>query len=139
MRYVALYGPEATVRLRIWRPSDSSELTLAAKLGKWPVMEDDAIIATSRRYPPWRGLIVDYPTGRYKYFGWPPQFRDAVVVGSVGARSPAQAAGLTEGDFIASVNSVPVRTPGEFQDAVRGADGPVTLELTDHRKVSVQK
>jgi serine protease Do len=139
MRYVALYGPEATVRLKIWRPSESSELTLAAKLAKWPVMEDDAIIATSRRYPPWRGLIVDYPTGRYKYFGWPPQFRDAVVVGSVGARSPAQAAGLAEGDFIASVNSVPVRTPQEFQEAVRAADGPVTLELVDHRKVTVQK
>ena len=51
MRYVALFGPEATVRLRIWRPSESGELTLAAKLGKWPVMEEDAIIATSRRYP----------------------------------------------------------------------------------------
>jgi serine protease Do len=139
MRYVALYGPEATVRLRVWRPSEASELTLAAKLGKWPVMEEDAIVATSRRYPPWRGLIVDYPTGRYKYIGWPFQFRDAVVVASVGSRSPAQAAGLTEGDFISSVNSVPVRTPGEFQDAVRGADGPVTLELADHRKVTVQK
>lgn len=138
MRYVALFGPEATVRLRIWRPSESGELTLAAKLGKWPVMEEDAIIATSRRYPPWRGLIVDYPTGRYKYIGWPFQFRDAVVVASVGARSPAQGAGLAEGDFIASVNSVPVRTPGEFQDAVRAAAGPVTLELVDHRKVTVQ-
>ena len=139
MRYVALYGPDATVRLRIWRPSESSELTLAAKLGKWPVLEDDAIIATARRYPPWRGLTVDYPTGRYKYFGWPYQFRDAVVVASVGARSPAQAAGLAEGDFIASVNSTPVRTPAEFQEAVRGADGPVTLELADHRKVTVHK
>jgi serine protease Do len=139
MRYVALYGPEATVRLRVWRPSDSSELTLPAKLGKWPVMEEDAIIATSRRYSPWRGLIVDYPTGRYKYFGWPPQFRDAVVVTSVASRSPAQAAGLTEGDFISSVNSIPVRTPGEFQDAVRGANGPVTLELTDHRKLTVPR
>ncbi len=48
MRYVALYGPETTVRLKIWRPSETSELTLAAKLGKWPVMEDDAIIATAR-------------------------------------------------------------------------------------------
>ncbi|HET6323739.1 MAG TPA: trypsin-like peptidase domain-containing protein [Planctomycetaceae bacterium] len=139
MRYVALYGPEATVRLKIWRPSESTELTLAAKLAKWPVMEEDAIIATSRRYPPWRGLIVDYPTGRYKYFGWPPQFRDAVVIGSVGARSPAQSAGLVEGDFIASVNAVPVHTPSEFQEAVRGADGPVTLELVDHRKITVQK
>ncbi len=139
MRYVALYGPEATVRLKIWRPSESTELTLAAKLAKWPVMEEDAILATSRRFPPWRGLIVDYPTGRYKYFGWPPQFRDAVVVGSVGARSPAQVAGLVEGDFIASVNSVPVHTPSEFHDAVRGAEGPVTLELVDHRKITVQK
>jgi serine protease Do len=139
MRYVASYGPDATVRLKIWRPSETSELTLAAKLGKWPVVEDDAIIATSRRYPPWRGLIVDYPTGRYKYFGWPPQFRDAVVISSVGSRSPAQNAGLAEGDFIASVNGVPVRTPGEFEQAVRGADGPVSLELADHRKITVPR
>jgi serine protease Do len=139
MRYVALYGPEATVRLKIWRPGESSELTLAAKLGKWPVTEEDAIIATSRRYPAWRGLTVDYPTGRLKYTGYPFQFREAVVVAAVGARSPAQAAGLAEGDFITSVNSVPVHTPGEFQDAVRGADGPVTLELSDRRKVTVQK
>jgi len=139
MRYVALYGPDTTVRMRIWRPGEASELTLAAKLGKWPVSEEDAIIATARRYPPWRGLIVDYPTGRYKYVGWPFQFRDAVVVASVASRSPAQAAGLAEGDFIYSVNGVPVRTPGEFQEAVRGADGPVTLELGDHRKVTVQR
>jgi serine protease Do len=139
MRYVALYGPEATVRLRIYRPRESSELTLAAKLGKWPVMEEDTIIATARRYSPWRGLSVDYPTGRYKFIGWPFQFRDAVVVASVGARSPAQAAGLAEGDFIASVNSQPVHTPGEFRDAVRNSDGPVTLELVDRRKITVSK
>ncbi len=139
MRYVALYGPESTVRLKIWRPSEAGELTLAAKLGKWPVMDDEAMIATSRRYAPWRGLIVDYPTARFKFIGYPFQFRDAVVVASVGARSPAQAAGLTEGDFIAAVNSTPVRTPGEFQEAVRGADGPVILELADHRKVTVAK
>jgi serine protease Do len=141
MRYVALYGPEATVRLKIWRPSESGELTLAAKLGKWPVMEDDTIIATSRRYPAWRGLTVDYPTGRFKYIGYPFQFRDAVVVVAVGARSPGQAAGIAEGDFITSVNSIPVRTPSEFQDAVRAAEGSVTLELADHdhRKVIVHK
>jgi serine protease Do len=139
MRYVALYGPEATVRLRIYRPRESSELTLAAKLGKWPVMEEDTIIATARRYAPWRGISVDYPTGRYKFIGWPFQFRDAVVVASVGARSPALSAGLAEGDFIASVNSQPVHTPGEFRDAVRNSDGPVTLELVDRRKITVLK
>ncbi len=86
-------------------------------------------------------MIVDYPTARFKYFGWPPaQFRDAVVVSSVSVPAVrAEAAGLGGGDFIASVNGVSVRTPAEFQDAVRGADGPITLELVDHRKLTVQK
>jgi len=139
MRYIGMYGPDATVRLKIWRPREGHELTLAAKLGKWPVVDDDAIIATSQRYPPWRGITVDYPTGRSKYFGWPFQFKDAVLVTNVAARSPAQAAGLTEGDFIVNVNGTPVRTPAEFYDAVKRFDGDVTFELGDRRRVTVQR
>jgi serine protease Do len=114
-------------------------LTLTAKLGKWPVVDDDAIIATSQRFASWRGLTVDYPTGRSKYFGWPFQFKDAVLVTNVAARSPAQAAGLTEGDFIASIGGTPVRTPAEFYEAVRRFDGEVTLELTDRRRITVSR
>jgi serine protease Do len=137
MRYVGMYGPEALIRLKIWRPRDAHELTLSAKLGKWPVVDDDAIIATSQRFAAWRGITVDYPTGRSKYFGWPYQFKDAVLVTNVAARSPAQSAGLTEGDFIASVGGTPVHTPAEFYEAVRRFDGEVTLELTDRRRITV--
>jgi serine protease Do len=125
--------------MTIWRPREGRELTLTAKLGKWPVKEDEAIIATAQRFPVWRGLTVDYPTGRFKYIGWPFQFKDAVLVTNVASRSSAQAAGLVDGDFISSVGGTPVRTPTEFYEAVRRFDGDVSLELSDHRRVTVQK
>ena len=139
MRYVGTFPPESAVHMTVWRPREAHELTLTAKLGKWPVEDDEAIIATSQRFPAWRGITVDYPTGRYKYIGWPFQFKEAVLVTNVAARSPAQAAGLVDGDFIASVGGTPVRTPAEFQEAVRKFDGDVVLELADHRRITVQK
>jgi serine protease Do len=139
MRYVGTFAPDSTVRMTVWRPHESHELTLNAKLGKWPVEDEEAIIATAQRFPAWRGLTVDYPTGRFKYFGNAYEFKEAVLVTNVAARSPAQAAGLAEGDFIASVGGTPVRTPAEFYEAVRRFDGEVSLELTDHRRITVQK
>jgi serine protease Do len=139
MRYVGTFAPESAVHMTVWRPREARELTLTAKLGKWPVEDDEAIIATSQRFPAWRGMTVDYPTGRYKYIGWPFQFKEAVLVTNVAARSPAQAAGLVDGDFIASVGGTPVRTPAEFHQAVRKFDGDVFLELADHRRITVQK
>ena len=67
------------------------------------------------------------------------QFKEAVLVTNVAARSPAQAAGLVEGDFIADVGGVAVRTPAAFYEAVRKFDGDVALELADHRRITVQK
>jgi serine protease Do len=139
MRYVGTFEPGSAVHMTVWRPHEARELTLTAKLGKWPVEDDEAIIATSQRFPAWRGITVDYPTGRYKYIGWPFQFKEAVLVTNVAPRSPAQAAGLVDGDFIASVGGTPVRTPLEFHDAVRKFDGDVSLELADHRRITVQK
>jgi hypothetical protein len=34
---------------------------------------------------------------------------------------------------------MPVRTPAEFYEAVRKFDGDVSLELADHRRVTVSK
>jgi serine protease Do len=139
MRYVGTFGPDAVIRLTVWRPREAGELTLLTKLGKWPVVDDDAIIATSQRYPAWRGISVDYPSGRSKFFGWPFQYKDAVLVTSVAANSPAQIAGLRDGDFIAAVAGTPVRTPAEFEAAVRRSDGDVPLELSDRRRVTIHK
>jgi serine protease Do len=139
MRYVGRCAPESTIRLVVWRPRERAELTLSAKLGKWPVVDEDAIVATSRRYPAWRGLSVDYPSGRSKHFGWPFQYKDAVLVTHVAPKSPAQAAGLAEGDFVARVNGTSVETPAQFQKAVAGLDGEATLDLSDRRRIAVGK
>jgi serine protease Do len=140
MRYVGTFAPETMVHMTVWRPRERHELTLTAKLGKWPVKDDEAIIATSQRFPAWRGITIDYPTGRLKYVnGWQLQFKEAVLVTSVAPRSAAQAAGLVEGDFIASVGGSPVRTPAEFYEAVRKFDGDVALDLADHRRITVAR
>jgi serine protease Do len=140
MRYVGTFAPESTVHLAVWRPRERHELTLTAKLGKWPVKDDEAIIATSQRFPAWRGITVDYPTGRLKYVnGWPFQFKEAVLVTNVASRSAAQAAGVVEGDFITSAGGTPVRTPAEFYEAVRRFDGDVALDLADHRRITVPR
>jgi serine protease Do len=128
MRQVTLHPPNTAVRLAVYRPRPAGELTLTVKLGKWPVHDDEGVIATQRRYPLWRGLAVDYSSGRFKYS---PDSRvlPAVVVTEVLANSPAQGAMLEPGVFITHVNRQPVRTPGEFAEAVRAAKGPVTLWL----------
>jgi serine protease Do len=139
MRLVGQLPPESSVRLRVWRVRAQRELTPTVKLGKWPVFDDEGIIATVPRYPDWRGLAVDYPTGRKKYFDWPHEFHKAVVITKVVAGSKSQTAGLHEGEFITRVNGQPVQTPGEFHMAVKSQEGDVTLELVGDRRVVIRK
>lgn len=138
MRLVGQLPPETTARLRIWRPRAQSELSPAVRLAKWPVFDDEGIIATVPRYPDWRGIAVDYSTGRKKYFDWPHEFNDAVVITKVAPGSRAQTAGLREGEFIAAANGRPVGTPSEFQSAIAGQTGDVVLELVGGRQVTVK-
>lgn len=136
MRLVGQYPPEAEVDILVWRQQRRGEpFTVRVKLGKWPVQDDlaEAIVATTPRFAPWRGLTVDYPTARAKYSsdrleGSGP-YRRAVVVLNVADDSPARAAELQPGDFISHVNRTPVQTPAEFHNAVKAATGPVTLRL----------
>lgn len=138
MRLVGQLPPEATAQLRVWRYRTRSELTPTVKLGKWPVFDDEGIIATRPRYPDWRGLAVDYPSGRKKYFDWPHEYHRAVVITSVAAGSRAQQAGLYEGEFISEVNGEAVRTPHEFHAAVSAQKGDVTLLLVGDKRVVVR-
>ncbi|GAG00426.1 unnamed protein product, partial [marine sediment metagenome] len=130
MRHIAQLGPQATARLRIWRYKQRRELNIRVELGKWPVYEDEAIIATIPRFPPWRGLTVDFPTARSKYMQGPfhRQFH-AVLVTRIAEQSPAGNSDLKEGDFITHVDDKPVTTPTQFQRAIRGQSGEVTLAL----------
>lgn len=129
MRQVTLHPPGTTVRLTLFRPRLQDELTVAVKLGKWPVSDDEGVIASQRRYPLWRGLGIDYSSGRRKYFTGDSRVLAAVLVTEVAPNSPAQAALLEPGVFITHVNRQAVRTPAEFAEVVRTAKGPVTLWL----------
>lgn len=129
MRQVTLHPPESQVRLAIFRPSNGAELTLTAKLGKWPVRDDEGIVASQRRQPLWRGMGVDYPTGRQRFVTSQLAIPAAVLITEVHEDSPAHQAGLQAGDFIVQVNRTPVRTPAEFAAAVKQATGEVTIRL----------
>ncbi|VAX35732.1 hypothetical protein MNBD_PLANCTO02-2661 [hydrothermal vent metagenome] len=121
-------GPEAKVKLKVWREQKRRELTLSIELGKWPVQNEEDVIATVARYPAWRGITVDYSTGRQKYLKYPFRFKQAVAVKSI-EKKRASTTLLQEGDLITHVNKMPVRTPAQFLKAVQHATGVVRLQV----------
>jgi serine protease Do len=138
MREVAMLGPGAMAPLRIWRERERKERTLFVKLGKWPVIDEEGIIATRTRLPPWRGLSVDYPTARWKYLPYQlDRYYQAVLVTKVAEDSAAanREAGIKAGDYITHINRIPVTTPAEFEKLVSKFSGSVTLRLADGRRV----
>ncbi|NOX53440.1 MAG: PDZ domain-containing protein [Planctomycetes bacterium] len=138
MREVGLLEPNSIARLRVWRRLQQTLLTLPVKLGKWPLYDDRDVIVTQPRYALWRGLRVDYPTARRRFLLGPDtRYPDAVVVTRVEKTSPAERAGLHEGDFITHVDDVPVRTPRDFYDVVTRVMGPARLRLWPNREVTL--
>ena len=105
-------------------------------LAKYPITGE--VIATNRPNP-WRGVRVDFTTTLSSQgFGFVDLDPTAggVVVTSVEEGSPAAAAGLRKGAVILRVGDRPVQNPRTFAEAVRGREGPVTLE-TDIGPVTV--
>jgi serine protease Do len=137
MRVVGSYPPESVVNVAVWRSRERGPLTLKVTLGKWPVMDDEGIIETTPRYAPWRGISIDYSTGRMKYQASDDRYRRAVVVTKVAESSPAQAAGIQPGMFISEANRNPVRTPREFAEATKQTRGPVELRLYEGGKITI--
>jgi len=136
MREVGKAGAGNEVKIQILRGKKPRELTLTIKLGKWPVVDDEGIVQTQFRHPLWRGLRVDYPTARTKYTFSPFSYPPAVVVTHVEPGSPAQQAGLEEGNFISQINNQSVQTPESFyQEALKPNSSQVILKLLDDRKV----
>jgi serine protease Do len=137
IREVGLLGPGTTIRLRIWREAARRELTISVNLGKWPVADADGIVATTARVPAWRGLTVDYSTGRRKHLQYPFRYHRAVVVAQVASESRSEAAELRSGDFITHVDTTPVSTPAEFQQAIRGKKGDVSLRVAGRQSAVI--
>ena len=136
MRVVGLHAPESEVELSICHTGQHEPSTIKVRLGKWPVQDDEGIIETKPRFAPWRGLSVDYPTGRGKYLKeerFSAIYRHAVIVTKIAEDSAARTAGLQPGNFISHVNKTAVQTPTEFHAAIKSATGPVTLRLYAER------
>lgn len=137
MRVVGLHAPEEVLDVRYWRPSSQDSNVTQVVLGKWPVGDNEDIIATVPRYPAWRGILVDYPTARTRYLAEPRRFFPAVLTLAVEPDSPAARLGLQAGDFISHVNGVPVTSPREFQRVVEKLTDDASLTLVDGRMIVV--
>lgn len=135
MRVVGLHAPEEQVKVTIWRGGRSR--TVTPTLCKWPVWNDEGIIETVPRHPAWRGISVDYPTGRKKHHHDNDAHRRAVVVTKVLADSAAQAADVLPGMFIAEVNRIPVQTPAQFAEVTKSLRGPVELRLHAGGRITI--
>jgi len=129
--------PGDLARIRVWRERDRKELRLKVRLGKWPVVNEDEIIATKPRFPAWRGLQVDYPTGRNKYLQEPYQYHAAVLLTGLTKPKLVGNPNFSPGVFISHVNGTPVSTPGDFFAAARNLKGTVTLTLIDGKRISI--
>ncbi len=139
MREVALLGPNAKAKFRVWRPRDSAFVTKTVALGKWPVRDESGIIATAQRTPDWRGIRVDYSTARARYLrgGGTVQFEDAVLIVSVDEKRHGLK--VQPGDFIHQVGGTNVGTPEEFHKAVALLAGQtVQLHTTDDRTLKIE-
>ncbi|QDT47389.1 trypsin-like peptidase domain-containing protein [Symmachiella dynata] len=109
-------APGTNVRLQIYRNNRNSEYKNVV-LGKWPAKNVDEIIAPVDRYGgPWRGLVVDFPSGRSRYFplGLTDEVPHGVLVTEVLPESPAERAQFKPGDFITKIDDDDVQNPQEF-------------------------
>ncbi len=150
MREVGLLPPGETVVFDIWRNNQLQ--TVDVQLGKWPVLDDEGIVAT-RRPPGWRGLRVDHATARNRYMPERdlnfnrrvlddrsvPPIPAGVLVTEVDAQSAAGQTEIRPGDLIERVNRQPVSNLRQFQELIKGLDPamPVTLSLSNDRTIQL--
>lgn len=132
LREVAFLGPGHEATLRIWRPGSGRLRTVMVRLAKRPLYDDSRLVTSVDRYPAWRGLRVDWPTGRHRFM--PSVFLEtyerAVAASEILPESIAEEAGLQPGELIAKVGGKAVETPSEFYAAVDGLDGEVVSLTT---------
>ena len=83
MRQIELAGPGRELKLDLWRETTRRRIRVDVRLGKWPVPDRSGLIASKQRYPAWRGLQIDFPTGRRRFVPDSFEFPRAVVVISV--------------------------------------------------------
>jgi serine protease Do len=129
LREIGLMPPGAVARVNVVRGTADSVHDV--QLVKWPARHDGQIIASNRRYPVWRGMVVDWPTARLRHVDHNKDYPRAVVIDGVEPGSPAAIAGLIEGAMISKVNGRPVETPAQFAKIAGSLKGDIQLQIYD--------
>lgn len=143
-REINKLGPEARAKITVWRHSDSGtsgSTTIDVALTKWGAFDEDGIVASTYRYPPWRGLVIDYSTARDKHNGefQKGPFPEGVLVLKLLPPLDSTQSEMVEGNRITKVNQRLVSTPAEFLNAVKDLRGDVTLVLDNGKKVTLHE
>jgi serine protease Do len=132
VREIGLIAPGTVARLTIFRPQLGREIEVPVEIGKWPILDEENLIASNPLRDPWRGMTYDYSTYRKRYVPNPPTPESAQGVRIVEVRpgTPTAAKELQPGDLITAVKGVPVWSPREFADAVKKENGrPIVLTI----------
>ena len=131
VREIGLVPAGTLVRLTIFRPQLGREIEVPVEVGKWPVVDEESIIATIPLRDLWRGISYDYSTGRKRFFSIPThEPLQGVRIVEVRPGTQTAAKELQPGDLITAVKGIPVRSPREFAEAVKKENGrPVVLTV----------
>ncbi len=136
MREIGLLAPGTVVNIKVFRPPMSPndlgrEIDVKVEVGKWPVIDEEGIVATNPLRGDWQGIVYDYSTARKRFLPMMPQrMPSGVRVMEVKPGSEAASKGVLAGELITHVRGNPVRSPREFADAVKSATGPVVLKVS---------
>jgi serine protease Do len=136
MREIGLLAPGTEVPIRVFRrvlsPNDPGRaIDVKVEVGKWPVIDEEGIIATNALRGDWQGIVYDYSTARKRFLPMMSQRMPAGVrVMDVKPGSEAASRGILQGELITQVRGNPVRSPKEFAEAVKASSGPVVLKVS---------
>jgi serine protease Do len=134
MREIGLTKPGTKVNIKIFRRIPSQdlgrEIDVSVEVGKWPVTDEEGIIATNPLRSDWQGIVYDYATARKRFLSTIPQRQPAGVrVMEVRPATEAASRGVLAGDLITQVRGTAVRSPREFAEAVENGTGQVVLKV----------
>ncbi len=141
MREIGLVAPGTVARLTIFRPQLGREIEVSVEVGKWPVLDEEGLIATTPLRDAWRGVTYDYSTARMRFFAIPPTLEPLQGVRIVEVRPGTQTAAkeLQPGDLITAVKGVPVWSPREFAEAVKKEGAVRSCSRCGRRQTGIRR
>jgi serine protease Do len=116
---ISMMKPDATVKLKIMRNGNQSDMTV--KLGELPNTQEQAKAENGTSKDALEGVTLEnLDAESARQLGLPPTTK-GVVVTDISASSPEAESGLRRGDVIQEVNHQPVRNVSELNEALHKA------------------